>query len=150
MTGLVARLVPVLAGFAVAWWVQGLRLDAAEAEHLAYVVQIVRNAAAAEAERQETETRWKKEVENAKGEAQKRESALLDDLAAARSATNRLRNDASALRARLADASRNAAIDAAAAAGELLAACAEEYRDVAGKAERHANDVRTQMNACPK
>jgi vacuolar-type H+-ATPase subunit I/STV1 len=134
----------------LAWSVQGLRLDALRAEHEAYVAQAQANAVLAEQARSETETRWKQEVENAEREAQERLAQAEKERADLARAAQRLRDDVAALRKRLADAPPAARLDADAALDELLGRCAEEYRRMAGAAERHADDVRTLISAWPR
>jgi hypothetical protein len=147
---LTASLAGALLGAAGAWWVQGLKLDKLAAEHAAYVAQTEANANLAEAKRVTMETKWKEAVENAKREADERARKSRAELAAANAAAERLRGDVSALRTRLADASAAACLVAAATLGELFTECGEAYRDVAGAAQGHANDVRTLTCGWPR
>jgi hypothetical protein len=139
-----------LTGAVGAWWVQGMRLDVARAEHDKYVIQAQANAAEADRLRLETETRWKQEAENAQTESRKRLETMEAERAALAAAAGRLRRDVSALRARLADAPAPACLVAADTLGELLGRCEGKYRAMADKAQRHANDVRTLMEAWPR
>jgi hypothetical protein len=126
------------------------RTEACSVAYAKYVVTAEMNAARAEAEKARVEAQWSKEIEDAKAQSQARETEIQRDLDASAAAVGRLRNEAGALRTRLAHASRSAAADTAALAGELLAACADQYRDVAGKAERHASDVKTLIASWPQ
>lgn len=158
MTEFLARLAPYLApvlagvvfGAAALWYVQGLKIDKLTAEHVAYVQRAEAHAAQAEVKRLETEAKWKEDAENAKRNAQEREKKLSSDLAAAARAADRLRNDVSALRERLADAPAPACVDAAATLGELFGECGEAYRDLAGQAQGHVNDIRTLTEERPR
>jgi hypothetical protein len=132
------------------WWVQELHIDRIEAEHAAYVAQAEAHAAETELAKLAKETYWKEDVAHAELEANKRIAKTEADLRAAHAAAGKLRGDVSALQSRLASASREAVLESAAACGELLARCAERYRDVAEAAERHAADVRTLSEAWPK
>jgi predicted nuclease with TOPRIM domain len=132
-----------LAGALLAWNAQDLRLDAVRAAHERYVVQAERVVA-------QQEAKWRKEKEDALQEAQKRLEKTEAERAALAAATFQLRRDVSALRKRLANAPPAACVDAAAATGELLAECVEEYRDLAGKAQRHVNDLDTFGAAWPR
>jgi septal ring factor EnvC (AmiA/AmiB activator) len=147
---LAASLAGALLGAAGAWWVQSLKIDKLAAEHTAYVIEAEAFANLAEAKRVAMEIKWKQEVDDAKAEAKEREKQLVSDLDAATRAAERLRGDASALRTRLADAPAAACLNAAVAAGELLAECGEAYRDLAGAADRHVSDVRTLTQAWPR
>jgi predicted Holliday junction resolvase-like endonuclease len=130
-------------------WVQSARIDTLKDEHAAYVVQVEANAAQAEQAKLEKETYWKEEVAHAQREAEKRIAKVQADLRSAHVAVGKLRNTVSALQSRLANASREAVLESAAACGKLLATCAARYTDMADKAERHAGDVRTLMEAWP-
>jgi hypothetical protein len=132
-----------------AWWVQGVRLDAAKAVHDGYIAQVERNALLAEKAALEQERKWLKEKDDAQREADARLAQSKDDLALAALAAERLRNSLGSLRARLANAAQPALLDAAAALGDVFAACEREYRDVAQAADGHAGDVQTLIAAWP-
>jgi hypothetical protein len=148
----IAAIIPVfmmVAGFALGYRFQGSSIDRIENEYALYVARAEQQAAQAALARVESENRWKKEKEDAEKDAAARESKIAADLSAAVAAARRLRDANAALQSRLADAPRSAAVDAAAAIGELLGTCTEEYRDMADKADRHASDVRTLTAAWP-
>ena len=69
------------------------------------------------------------------------------DRAAADRVAGELLDTVATLRELLADASREAAVAAAATCGKLLGACAAEYRSVGEAAQGHAIDVETLMRA---
>jgi hypothetical protein len=129
-------------GAALAWYVQGLHIAAMKEWHASYVAQVEKSAA-------QLELKWQKEKENAEREAQVRLEKSEAERAALAVAADRLRRDAASLRTRLADAPGPACVDAAAAAGELLAECGAAYRDLALAAQRHADDLRTFQAAWP-
>jgi hypothetical protein len=137
-------------GFAVAWHWQGLRLDAARAEHAAYVAQAEAHAAIAEKVKIETEARWKQEVQNAQDESDKRLSALKNDADASRAAALWLRDTVSALQSRLAESACPAVAQSAIASAKLLEECSGEYRELAAVADGHASDIKTLIQAWPK
>lgn len=82
--------------------------------------------------------------------ARRRENQNRAAAAAARAESDRLRDDLAAATAQLPGLAGDALRDRAATLGELLGLCAAEYQGMAGKAQRHADDVRTLTEAWPK
>jgi len=134
---LAAALAAATAGTA-AWGVQGWRLgeriEALRAEQATA-------RATAEADARARELHFQTTLTRARDESIKREAALRRDLAASGRALDVLQHTANVLRAEVSAYSQPAAADAAATAAELLAACGASYRDVAEKADRHAQDA---------
>lgn len=140
----------VAIGFGLAWNLQGMRLDALEIEFKQYQNEVERNAVAAKRAAMDKEQFWKQEVENARINAQTRESRLKRDAVNAQSAVVGLRNELGTLQARLATSTDETVLNAADSLGVLLAQCAEDYRAMAEVADRHASDVQTLTEAWPK
>jgi hypothetical protein len=89
-------------------------------------------------------------VLKAQNEAHTREAALRSAAAAAATESDGLRSDVEALRASLAGASSDAAVERAAAIGVVLGQCAARYQVLAQRSDRHVSDLRTLMDAWPK
>lgn len=89
-------------------------------------------------------------VVKAQNDAKKREADLRSAADAARSESDGLHGDLEALRADYDKLSRDAVIERAAAVGAVLDQCQRQYQGVAAKADRHASDVRTLIDAWPK
>ena len=140
----------VTVGSSAAWYIQSIRIDKAEAAHLRYAAEVEQNAVAAKRAALDKEGFWRQEIENARINAQSREARLKRDAANAQSAVVGLRNDISALRARLATSTDETVLNAAASIGALFVRCADEYRAMAEIADRHASDVQTLIEAWPK
>ena len=102
------------------------------------------------AEARRFEAARNRNVIEAQNAAQKRAQSARADADAARSELDRLRGDIAASAGRVADESPAACAVRADAAGELLGSCAAAYLDLAGKADRHASDARTLIEAWPK
>lgn len=90
------------------------------------------------------------QVLKAQNEAKLREATLRAYAAAARTESDGMRGDLADLRQQYDKLSRDAVIERAAAVGVVLAQCTERYQGVAEKAERHASDVKTLIDAWPK
>lgn len=140
----------VTVGSSAAWYIQSIRIDKAETAHLRYAAEVEQNAIAAKLAALDKERFWIGEIENARINAQSREARLKRDVANAQSAVVGLRNDLSALRARLATSTESACLATADSLGVLLGQCAEAYRDVSEIADRHASDVQTLIEAWPR
>ena len=80
-----------------------------------------------------------------------RQTTLQTERNRARAAADSLRNHAraAASRIRLPDTPANAVVDYALTQGELLTACGERYKELAGEADGHRLDVETLMDAWP-
>ena len=147
---LAAFFIAVSIGFGIAWNIQGIRLDSLDVAFNRYQAEVEMNAATAKRAALDKEKFWLGEIENARINAQSREARLKRDVANAQSAVVGLRNDLSALRARLATSTEDACINTAAALGGLLAQCSEDYRAMAEVADRHLEDTRTLIDAWPR
>lgn len=138
---LIAALIAA-ASFGSAWKIQDWRYDAKEKERVEQQLENERLAAKAA-------TAEKNREIAARDAATNRERVLRMDAANARSALVGLSNDtAEAMRA--AASSHLACIDRATALSELLNQCGERYTELAAKADRHANDVKTLTDTWPK
>ena len=140
----------VALGFGAAWNIQGLRVDALDVEFGKYRNEVEQNAIAAKDAALEKERFWRQEAENARINAQTRESRLKRDAANAQSAVVGLRNELGTMQARLATSTDETVLNAAASIGALFVRCADEYRAMAEIADRHASDVQTLIEAWPK
>jgi len=88
-------------------------------------------------------------VAQAQNESNEREIILRDAALNARTALDGLRGS-TARALRDAAASQAACLNRAATLGELLEASTDKYRELAEKAGRHANDVKTLTDSWPK
>jgi hypothetical protein len=134
----------LLAGLG-AWQVQGWRygLEIAEirSDHEAVRLSLKR---AQDKHKEETDAYIK-----ALNAARTRESVLRRDVAAATDAAHSLREQTAAFARQLAAKPAATIVDYATAAGELLADCGKELTDMAAKADGHAGDVKTLIDAWP-
>jgi hypothetical protein len=145
----------LLAGAGGAWWIQGLRLDVARAEHRQYVTQAEANTLRLDQEIRTREALWKAKVGEANERSEERLIELRKSAAAARAAADGLRRDAGALRDKLRRSSENndacaAVARTASTSVKLLGSCGERYGDLAARADGHANDVRSLIEAWPE
>ena len=85
----------------------------------------------------------------AKNEASIRESTLRRLAVAARAESTGLHDDLNTLRDTLANATREAAVERASSLSVVLDQCSARYTELAGKADRHASDVKTLIDSCP-
>ncbi len=130
-----------------AWQVQGWRLG----QQIATMRQAAAESeAAAVREARATESRRFTNVQEAQNAAQKRAQSARADAAAARTELDRLRGDLAAGAGRTASESPAACTVRADTSGELLGQCAAAYLELAGKADRHASDARTLIEAWPR
>ncbi len=129
-------------GFAGGWTIQSWRYGAKENEHAQQVLADQRLSAA-------TSIRRADNVIDAQNAAAGREVALRRDAAGARTALVSL-HDASAEAMRDAATTHAACLVRAATFSELLDTVAAAGGDLAEKAGRHTNDVRTLSDAWPK
>lgn len=106
--------------------------------------------AAAETRAAEQANELLQKVSDAQNEAKKRESSLRAVADGARAESDGLRGDIDVMRAQLAGATQSAAVERAAAVATILQHCSRQYSDLAARADRHANDVRTLIEAWPK
>lgn len=90
-----------------------------------------------------------KEKDDAVKQAEARTAALQVSLARSRADADRLRNLLSDAGQRIATASAEAVREYALVADEVFGQCVREYQDVAAKADGHAADVQTLIDAWP-
>lgn len=133
--------------FGAGWKANGWRLEGEVAE--IRLAQADARAAAEETARL-IERANTKRLEDARNEATKREAAVRRDADGARSAADGLRDELADLRRQLPDLSADSGRQRAAALADVLQQCADEYRGLAEKADRHASDVQTLTDAWPK
>jgi Tfp pilus assembly protein PilE len=138
-----------LAGVACAQVVQVLHINALKAEHERYAAQVERNAAQAERDAALLNLKWQKEKQDAQTEAKARLAEVETERTHLAESAERLRGDLAAVRARLADASPAACVDAGNSFAELFGRCVNEYRAVALAASLHAGDLATCRDAWP-
>ena len=154
MNPLLLRLIPVavsaLAGFAIAWWIQGLRVTGAEQEFTEYkqeqrkVYQDAVDAAKHKTAALETKV---KEAENAATERAK-ENKILADAVNRTSAS--LRDATATTRRGLPLISGDACIKTADTGLALLDKCQAEYGRLAAAADGHVSDIKTLTEAWPQ
>ena len=137
-------------GFMAAWQIQGMRLDEAETEFRAYVVQVEDAAAAAKKAAIEQYALWLQEKEDALNAAKLREEKLRRDAAAAQSVSRGLRDDLAALRERVSTDTVEACRRYVGTLSDVLGECSERYRTVAGVADQCVSDVATLSEAWPQ
>lgn len=137
-------------GFSAAWWLQGVRIERLEAQHLTYAAEVEANALKAKAAALMQEKQWIKEKEDAQKRADEREAKLRGDLSAAVSAAGGLRHTVAALRSRMSSATPAAVTETADTLAELFEQCVGDYRAMAEAADRHALDAATLSEAWPK
>jgi len=137
----IMAMVIALAGFGSAWTLQDWRYGAKEAHRAQQELADTRNNAAATLRRAEN-------VIAAQNSAQSRAVALRRDADSARSELERLRNDL-AHTTPSATTTPQACTERTIALSDVLGECAATYSDLAGKADRHANDVQTLMEGWP-
>lgn len=130
------------AGFLVAWWAQGIRI-----EHMATEHETERLMAAASARSQEVV--WAVKIEEAKNEGSKREKALRIELLSLADHTVRLRDTLEQLSIRLPERTADANRQAAATCYSVLGDMAAQAGELAAAADGHADDAQTLMAAWP-
>lgn len=135
----------ILAGV-LAWQVQAWRYDA-QIEGLK--AQHAEATAKAQSDARATEKALSDKLQEAQNNATKRENKLRNDAAAARRTADGLRDTIYSIRADLPSYSQSAAAKTADTAAELLGVCADEYRSVAEKADRHSADAVMLLDAWP-
>ena len=131
-----------LAAFASAWQVQSWRFNAKEKNRVEQTLSDQRLAAAGAIRRADN-------VIEAQSAATRRMVVLRADADGSRAALISLSGAVEAAM-RAAATSHNACLDRATTAGKLLNQCAAQYQDLGERADRHASDVRTLMEAWPK
>ena len=91
-----------------------------------------------------------KTYQEALNAARIRENTLRRDVAAAGAQSDGLREQAAEAARRLAAAPPAAVLEYATAVNQLFADCSRSYQELAGKADGHAADVRTLIEAWPR
>lgn len=129
-------------GFAGGWHVQTIRYTAKEAEHEKQKLVAVQQSAA-------TAIRQLDNVLVAQNANATRAIRLRADLDSSRTELDRLRTQLIRTMPG-AGATESTCTDRADPARELLAACAAELQELAGKADRHASDALMLQQAWPK
>ena len=140
--------IAVLVGvFGAGWGVNGWRMGQtiANMERAAAQAQVV-----AQAEKAEVEKRYAEKLKGAYDDAKKREATIRADAAAVRRTADRLRDDLADIRRNLPEATIAACRVRADTVADLLGRCAGRYTDLAERADRHVNDVKTLTEAWPK
>jgi len=96
------------------------------------------------------EARWQKEKDDAVHQAELRKAAAEAAAAATAAANQRLSGLLSSATGRIATASAAAVREYAITANSVFGECKDRYTEVGAKAQGHANDVSTLMDAWPK
>lgn len=133
--------------------VVGYNLWAAHLEGVGYKkAEAVYTAAALKAEQvnRAREQSLQMQVTKAQHDYQDRQTILLADAAASRSAADSLRNQIAANSAKLSTLTRDAVDQYARAAGLVLTECQRDYQGMAEKADAAVNDVVLLRQAWPK
>ena len=129
-------------GFGTAWKIQAGNINAKEAAHAKQELANVQQSAASDIRRLDNAI-------TAQARATHRAVALRADLDSAHSELGRLGNAINSPVPITCDATSTGAIPAT-TGNQLLLECAAELTDLAGKADRHASDLRTLIEAWPK
>ena len=129
-------------GFGTAWKIQAGNINEKEAQHAKQELANVRSSAASDIRRLDNAI-------TAQNRATARAVALRRDRDSALTELGRLRDAVNSAVPSTCDAT-SVGIDRAATTGKLLLECSEQLTDLAGKADRHANDLRTLIEAWPK
>lgn len=129
-------------GFGAAWKIQNGIAAEKENEYVQQTLRATQDSAAAAIRRADN-------VIIAQSEAALRERRLRADAASSRDAVGRLSHAADEALSR-AQATHAACLVTAAAASELLITVSTERRELAEKADRHVNDLKTLTDAWPK
>lgn len=90
------------------------------------------------------------QVTKAQNDAKKRETELRAAAAGAAAESDGLRDDIARYRDTLASATDASRTERAAAVAAVLGECADRYQVLAGRADRHVNDLRMMLDAWPK
>lgn len=104
----------------------------------------------AEAAARAKEQSMTKQLEDARNEATKRETAIRADADAARRSADSLRDQLAANKRAMSSAAADAVRQYADTLADVFSECAARYTSVAEEADRHASDKRTLMEAWPR
>jgi hypothetical protein len=137
----------VAIGFSSAWYIQANRY---EAKISAIELQIANDKTEAVNDAFRQTTTWQGIADAARKQGDLRVAVAQRNTVVARAAVDSLRNDAADLPRRIANASRAAVDQYAAAANGLLNDCSRKYQELAATATGHANDVRTLSDSWPR
>ena len=129
-------------GFGTAWKIQAGNINEKEAQHAKQELANVQQSAAADIRRLDNAI-------TAQNAATARSVALRRDRDSALTELGRLRDAVNSAVPSTCDAT-STGTDRTTPANQLLLDCAEQLTDLAGKADRHANDARTLIDAWPK
>lgn len=142
----ISHLAAAAVAAAAAWFYQGARMDAAVAE---VRLEQTNERLDAVSKVRVDERAVNKTYQEALNAARTREDVLRRDARAARAESDSLRAQLSDAARRIADAPPATVAEYATAVGELLAVCSRERTLFAEKADGHASDVRTLIEAWP-
>lgn len=145
-THLITSLLSALAAAVIAWQAQAWRMATHISALRAEYADVVRRA---EEEARSAEQAINTKYQGAINAATTRESVLRRHATAARSESDRLREQLASANVRIASAAATAVAEYAAATNELFADCSRSYQKLAGQADGHATDVRTLTEAWP-
>lgn len=141
----VAAIAALIAALA-AWFFQASHYEAKLLElRLRHADAVIQAAAQERAKQQDINDKY----QGALNAATTRETVLRRNADAARSESERLRTQLSDAARRIAAAPPAAVAEYATTVNELFADCSRDYQELAGKADGHAADVRTLIEAWP-
>lgn len=142
----------VLAAIGALWW--GIHTLDQSRQQIGYDRRVSEDNAdliKAQAAALATERELNRKLEDARNEATKRDQVITRHAVAAGTAAGQLRIALDTInRSRLPGDPAGPSDQRTGTLAELLGDCADRYRDVAEKADRHASDVRTLSEAWPK
>lgn len=142
----------VLAAIAALWW--GIHAIDQSRQQIGYDRRVAENNAdliKAQADALATERELNRKLEDARNEATKRDQVITRHAAAAGTAAEQLRIALDTIRrSRLPGDPAGPGDQRTDTLAELLGDCADRYRGVAEKADRHASDARTLSEGWPK
>lgn len=147
MLTLISAAVSLAIGFAGGWTANGWRLGAEIAQ-----IKESQSVAVAQGVKEtlNTYTKYIQRKDDAVKNAEKRAALAAADSAAVRAESDGLRSQLSDATARIATATDTALREYATTVNAVFEASAERYTDMAGKAQGHATDVQTLIEAWPK
>lgn len=143
---LILSLVSALVAGAGTWVFEDARHTAAMSElRLHYADESIKAQAIAAKQQQDITTKYQGAINDSKT----REAALRRDADSARSESDSLREQSTDAARRLSSAPAPAVLEYATAINELFADCSRRYQELGQKADGHASDVRTLIDAWP-
>jgi hypothetical protein len=147
LAGCIAAAVVLAGAFSAGWVANGWRLG----EQIAKIrrEQAESVAAANEAARLK-ERALNKQLEEARNDAEKRETALRADADSARKSVVSLRDQLAANKRAMSDASAAAVRQYADAVANVFLDCTDKYRELAEEADRISSERQTLIDAWPK